>query len=1263
MAIRDRFATGLRSLADKFGPPAFAGTPFPEGTVADRAQLKEELGATGTFLFGGFIRSEDPNPEMDGQTAIKNYDMMRRSDSQVHAALEVVKLPIRTADYEIDPSDPNDPEALAYAKFAEWALFERMGTWDDLIRQALLMLDFGFMLFEKVWTVEEAGEYAGNIVLHKLASRPPKTIWQWFTDEDGALLSIKQLAVKAGSYQFLDIPSSKLVRFTFNQEGDNFLGISMLRSAYPHWLIKKNLYVIDAIRAQRYGVGIPRAKLKEGYRPTEEDKDAIATMLMGLSSHQHGYLIQPSQMEVDILVPQGTRGGVDIMSSVNHQNEQITRNILAQFLDMGGKSQGGSRALGASAMDFFLNAIESIATQICDVLNKQVIKDLIEMNFATEKFPRLRVAGIKEDDVQALCEAASKLAAGGFLTPDPKTENTFRTRLDLPQRPEAEIAAQQAAAGVPPGTAPPMGGDPATPATNVPMAAAPVTGQPMYAGTTATGVTPAAPATPYPVDAQFTPQAAAQAQQEPPVAYSPPNISMRPAVAPAPTQMPTDHGPALVANTTVTQSMPANYAGEERTMPATFGGAAALPTDAMQPAGAPTRSPETPTSVPSSGNADEEDHSSSGTRANGTDGAERSNVDLQQRRRQLSAAASPRTTFWREPTSREKAILSLAEIPQRLDTARSDCAAMLRSVREEQISRIASAVARAKPDATLKAPLVGKMASDLQKAMQEVYDYGFQQVRVELNRQQRGDAVVLADFDESKHPRDEHGKWTMFGTGGEHERAHGSTTDIPNAIKNAAKQAKTVTLYHGTVDAALRAIKRDGLVPAKGKGADEAAREAGSKVGAASNLRRPSVFMIGSPEPAAMFAAYAATINKAAPIVLEVKLPPTVAKLAKTDELFDDADNLAAVRFEQPIRPEWITRVGRPRAIYNVGGMPVTMPGDFTWRKFADSDGVTIYVVFFVSDNGGAALADWDPDLHPRDEAGKFAPSGSGGTAEQTARGAYAGAHAKTGGPDYDPGSRVDEPEVPGHLHRGSAGSIYEANLQTGDDFEKATPDEREKVALEANKQFKGLVDQSHVYAHPLTLRAAPIVRDVLSEMKAKGYEMPSILDVSLNMGTMPSGSTEFVTNKGTGTVHDKVVNILLPFNAPQDASPDDLAKIGFGGKTEAPVFVSERGADGKVTYHEERVDKFAVKSIRDTVIHEMGHVVAGYHGLKFFSELASDEWPPERAKAAARHVSDYASENANEFLAEAFTRKYRGEKLHPEAEALYQRLKGPKIR
>lgn len=802
MSIRSSVAAGFRRLADKLGQPAFAGTPFPGGGVTSPTQLTAELGGSGTFNFGGFIRGEDYNPAMDALTAIANFDEMRRSDSQVHAALEVVKLPIRTADYEIDPSDPSDPDAIEIAEFVRWNLFEGMTTtWDDVIRQSLLMLDFGFMLFEKVWTVAEEGDWAGKIIVHKLAPRQPKTLWQWFTDEDGALISIKQLAVKAGTYQFLDCPASKLVRFTFQQEGDNFMGLSLLRNSYPNWLIKKNLYVTDAIRAQRFGVGIPRATLKDGYSPTREDQAGLVQMLQGMSSHQHAYLVQPPQVVVDILMPQGVQGGAQLMPSIEHHNAQITKNILAQFLDMGGKASGGSRALGASAMDFFLNAIESIADQICDVLNKQLIQDLVDMNFEGAKYPTLRPVGIQETDVKSLAAAAAALAQVGLLTVDKKTENTFRNLLNLPEVADDSDTTppDSNSGGSVTYTPPPAGASPASGPVSAPAAATavPATTSPMPATPATAAPMPATPATAIPsaaTPATRTAQPAVLQPGTPPTAVAQDEVAAPLAVLPSPPTQPPPYankpveGVAGRPKAQPLPSQPANTTHDPRepleartstygTMPAetTWQTPAPAVSTVRDPAPAvstisrnvPATATMARSTTASSGDADEEGHTTSGKTVAAADrppSAAPSTTDLAIRATPTSAMAPPRpptvalasrkppttwttedgqTSFWRPPTALETRVLDLREMPKRLSIARTALQNTLRGVKEEQILRIAQAVAQA-PDGTIpKAPLVGKMASDINKAQQELYQYGYHTVGQELQRQKR--AARLAD--------------------------------------------------------------------------------------------------------------------------------------------------------------------------------------------------------------------------------------------------------------------------------------------------------------------------------------------------------------------------------------------------------------------------------------------------------------------------------------------------------------------------------------
>ena len=81
-----------------------------------------ELGASGTSLFSGQIW-EELLPELSGPTRMEVYERMR-SDAQVAAVLNVIELPIRAADFAVEPFDdtppPAKPPTLSMTRCAAW---------------------------------------------------------------------------------------------------------------------------------------------------------------------------------------------------------------------------------------------------------------------------------------------------------------------------------------------------------------------------------------------------------------------------------------------------------------------------------------------------------------------------------------------------------------------------------------------------------------------------------------------------------------------------------------------------------------------------------------------------------------------------------------------------------------------------------------------------------------------------------------------------------------------------------------------------------------------------------------------------------------------------------------------------------------------------------------------------------------------------------------------------------------------------------------
>src|SRR5690348_115645 len=114
-------------------------------TAAEAAPPKTkkglEIGDTGTRILSGII-SEEYNTKLLGINGVEVYDEMRKSDATVKAAVLATTLPIRAAEWYIEPAR-EDATDIEIADFVSKALFEwQTIEWADLLRQALLSLPF-----------------------------------------------------------------------------------------------------------------------------------------------------------------------------------------------------------------------------------------------------------------------------------------------------------------------------------------------------------------------------------------------------------------------------------------------------------------------------------------------------------------------------------------------------------------------------------------------------------------------------------------------------------------------------------------------------------------------------------------------------------------------------------------------------------------------------------------------------------------------------------------------------------------------------------------------------------------------------------------------------------------------------------------------------------------------------------------------------------------------------------------------------------------
>jgi len=389
---------------------------------------KSEVGKTGTPIFGGYIQSDEYVTNLTGTQGLITYNEMRKSDGVVRAALLACELPIRAAKWYVEPAS-EDKADVEVAEFVSQSLFETMTiTWDDFLRQALLMLPFGFSVFEKVFGMVEF-EGRDMIGWKKLSPRLQGSILKWETENGGS--GITQRLSDGGE---ASIPMEKLLIFVNNKEGDNWTGISLLRNAYRAWYMKSVIEKINAISFERQGLGIPYGKLPKNYSPA--DRALMETLLKNIRANEEAFIIEPEGWEVgfkDMM----SKGVKDPTATVARYNREILMSVLAQFLDLGSTSTG-SFSLSEDQSAIFHNNLTAIARQVADVLNKYAIKQLVDLNYTVKDYPKLKFSNIGVVPYTKISEALARLVEKGVVTADETLEDSVRQLFNLPEKDEVE---------------------------------------------------------------------------------------------------------------------------------------------------------------------------------------------------------------------------------------------------------------------------------------------------------------------------------------------------------------------------------------------------------------------------------------------------------------------------------------------------------------------------------------------------------------------------------------------------------------------------------------------------------------------------------------------------------------------------------------------------------------------------------------------------------------------------------------------------------
>jgi len=438
--------------------------------MLSESESKQILGVAGDNTRNGQIRADEFLPELRGKRAIKKFREMRENDSTIGAVMYSVEQILRDVDMKVKPADDSEA-AKREAEFVESVLGDMEHTLDDHISESLSFLSYGFSWFEIVYKRRQGMDTQnpkkrskfndGRIGVRKIASRAPWTVSRFDVDQkSGEILGMYQ----EGSYgnQKHYIPSRKSLYYRTTSINNDPSGRPIIRNAYTSYEYLNNLQSIEAIAVERELAGIPVARIPAEYLSADATSaqkgflQNLQTILRDVKFNEQGYIVLPSDtypgkegeptdirmVDVELMSSQGNRN-IDIDPIVRRYQHDIARSVLSEFLMLG--SQGGSYALSKSKTDLFLRALESYIQTIVDVLNKQLVEPLWELNgldFAL--MPTIEAGDVAPHDLREIAGFLRNLNQADISVADhPETVRDLMDIAELDYDPDGGIPTQE----------------------------------------------------------------------------------------------------------------------------------------------------------------------------------------------------------------------------------------------------------------------------------------------------------------------------------------------------------------------------------------------------------------------------------------------------------------------------------------------------------------------------------------------------------------------------------------------------------------------------------------------------------------------------------------------------------------------------------------------------------------------------------------------------------------------------------------------------
>lgn len=373
-----------------------------EGKIIPITELMGELGVRTSSTIGTYETEENPD-----KRTIEHYLAMQDNDGTVRAITRLFSMPIQGTQIKILAAEGDKGEA----EFIENVFLGQQHTGGMTTSLPFVIADMtraifeGFRLYEKVPQIITDGKYKGLIGWRKLAPRDSVTL-ELRSDSTGGFNGARQRAYFGGKFVDIILPPEKCILFTFQKERHPLYGESILKTAWYHYDKKHKLYYLAHKKAEIDAVGLKILKIS---KPTSEAEVSAAEETIDTIGVNSRVTIPPG---FELEVNRSSASGYDVLPLIEHHDTQMMLSVLAQATQLGTKTTYGyTYGAGFKTQgEFIIQMLQSIMSSMEDTLNQWAVAPLIDWNFGTACYPKIKLMPLQDSLRSYLLDLFEKIA-------------------------------------------------------------------------------------------------------------------------------------------------------------------------------------------------------------------------------------------------------------------------------------------------------------------------------------------------------------------------------------------------------------------------------------------------------------------------------------------------------------------------------------------------------------------------------------------------------------------------------------------------------------------------------------------------------------------------------------------------------------------------------------------------------------------------------------------------------------------------------------